>query len=158
MKRIFIACAAFFCISINAQTMFVRPLVGSQTAYLVSDIQKLTFDNGSLIVSNTNGAIGTFSLADNPLINFTDLTLGTASNQIIKNSFYVYPNPTATVLNIANADTSQTISHLEIISLEGRVLMEQNAPQVVLVSLPQGMYFCRITSNNKTQTIKFLKQ
>ena len=142
----------------NAQTMNMRPIVGTQTAYPVSDIQKLTFNNNSLIVSNINGAIGTFALADNRYVNFTDLTLGTAPNQIIKNSFYVYPNPTATVLNIANADTSQTISHLEIISLEGRVLMEQNAPQVVLVSLPQGMYFCRITSNNKTQTIKFLKQ
>ena len=142
----------------NAQTMNVIPITGTQTAYPVGNIQKLTFSGDSLVVTNTTGINGIFALADNRYLNFTDLTLGTAPNQIIKNSFYVYPNPTATVLNIANADKSQTISHLEIISLEGRVLMEQNAPQVVLVSLPQGMYFCRITSNNKTQTIKFLKQ
>jgi hypothetical protein len=59
---------------------------------------------------------------------------------------------------VVNDDLSQTITHLEIISLEGRVLMEQNSPQVEIVSLPTGMYFCRIISNNKTQTIKFLKQ
>ncbi len=144
--------------AMQAQTMYVRPLVGSQITYPVSDIQKLTFDNGNMLVTNTNGANGTYALADNRYINFIDLTLGTVSNQIVKNSFYVYPNPTATVLNVANADTSQIISHLEIISLEGRVLMKQNAPQVEIASLPTGMYFCRITSNNKSQTIKFLKQ
>ena len=144
--------------AMQAQTMYVRPLIGSQAAYPVSNIQKLTFDNGNMLVTNTFGANGTYALADNRYINFIDLTLGTVSNQIVKNSFYVYPNPTATILNVANDDISQTISHLEIISLEGRVLMEQNAPQVAVVSLPQGMYFCRITSNNKTQTIKFLKQ
>ena len=158
MKTIYIACAALFCLSASAQTMFVRPIAGSQTTYPVADIQKLTFDNGNMIVTNTSGANGTFALADNRYINFTDLTLGTVSNQIVKSSFYIYPNPSATVLNVANANTSQTISHLEIISLEGRVLMKQNASQVEIASLPTGMYFCRITSNNKIQTIKFLKQ
>lgn len=159
MKKLLLMSVLMLCPkAIKAQTMYVRPLAGSQIAYPVSEIQKLTFENGSLIVTNTSGVNGTFALADNRYINFTDLTLGTVSNQIVKNSFYVYPNPTAAVLNVANADTSQTISHLEIISLEGRVLMEQNTPQVAVVSLPQGMFFCRITSNNKIQTIKFLKQ
>ena len=159
MKKLLLMSVLILCSkAMQAQTMYVRPLIGSQTAYPVSNIQKLTFDNGNLLVTNTSGANGTFALADNRYINFTDLTLGTVSNQIVKYSFYVYPNPTATVLNVANIDTSQTISHLEIISVEGRVLIEQNTPQVAVVSLPQGMYFCRITSNNKTQTIKFLKQ
>jgi hypothetical protein len=138
--------------------MFVRPIVGSQTTYSVSEIQKITFENGNLIVVNTNGANGTFALSDNRYINFTDLTLGTVSHQAVKSSFYVYPNPTTAVLNIANDDTTQTISNLEIISLEGRVLMKQNTPQVEIASLPTGMYFCRITTNSISQIIKFLKQ
>jgi hypothetical protein len=58
---------------------------------------------------------------------------------------------------------AQTISRLEIFSLQGRLLFEQNpletnTTQVDVATLPQGLYFCKITSNNNSQTIQFLKQ
>lgn len=158
MKIIHTALILFLCFGVNAQTMFVRPITGTQSVYPVTDIQKLTFSGGNLIVNNTNGSSGTFALAGNRYINFTDLTLGTISQQVVKNSFYVYPNPVSTVLNITNEDPAQSINHLEIISLEGRVLTKKNTFQVDISALPRGMYFCRITSNKQTQTIKFLKQ
>ena len=158
MKIIHTALILFLCFGVNAQTMFVRPITGTQSVYPVTDIQKLTFSGGNLIVNNTNGSSGTFALAGNRYINFTDLTLGTISQQVVKNSFYVYPNPVSTVLNITNEDPAQSITHLEIISLEGRVVMKKNTFQVDISALPRGMYFCRITSNKQTQTIKFLKQ
>ena len=143
----------------KAQTMYVRPLAGTQTAYPVANIQKLTFSAGNLVVTNTTGAYDTFPVSGNRYLNFTDLTLATPTQELVKNSFYVYPNPVTNVLNITNQDPTQTITHLEIISLEGRVVMTQNTPQIAVASLPQGMYFCKITSNNnQTQTIKFLKQ
>jgi hypothetical protein len=145
-------------ISGKAQTLYLRSITGIQTAYPVANIKNLTFSNGNIVIINSIGANGVFSLSDIRYFNFTDLTLGTVSHQIVNNNFYVYPNPTATFLNVGNDDASQTISNLEIISLEGRVLMEQNTPQVEIASLPTGMYFCKITSNNKTQNIKFLKQ
>jgi len=143
---------------LKAQTMYVRPIIGTQTAYPVANIQKLTFSGGNLVVTNLTGANGTFSLAGNRYLNFTDLTLATTSMELVNNRFYVYPNPVTNVLNITNEDPTQTITHLEIISLEGRVVIAQNTPQVAVASLPPGMYFCKITSNNQTQTIKFLKQ
>ena len=142
----------------KAQKMYVRPMVGVQEAYTVANIKNLTFSGGNLVVSNLTGANGTFSLAGNRYLNFTDLTLATTSMEFVNNRFYVYPNPVTNVLNITNEDPTQTITHLEIISLEGRVVLAQNTPQVAVASLPQGLYFCRITSNNQTQTIKFLKQ
>ncbi|CAN1533283.1 Secretion system C-terminal sorting domain [Flavobacteriaceae bacterium] len=145
--------------SVKAQTMYVRPNAGAQTAYTVANIKKLTFSNGNLVVTNLTGANGTFALSGNRYLNFTDLTLATTTHEVAKSSFYVYPNPVTNVLNITNEDPTQTISHLEIISLEGRVVIAQNTPQVSLAALPQGMYFCKITSkSNQTQTIKFLKQ
>ena len=142
----------------KAQTMYVRPIIGTQTAYPVANIKNLTFSGGNLMVTNLTGANGTFALSSLRYLNFTNLTLATPTQELVKNSFYVYPNPVTTVLNIINLDLSQTILHLEIISLEGRVVIAQNTPQVAVASLPQGIYFCRITSNNQTQTIKFLKQ
>ena len=144
--------------SVKAQTMYARPIIGAQTAYPVANIQKLTFSGGNLVVTNLTGANGTFALSGNRYLNFTDLTLATPTNEFLNNRFYVYPNPVTTVLNITNQDSNQTISHLEIISLEGQVVLAQSTPQIAVASLPQGMYFCRITTNNQTQTIKFLKQ
>ena len=163
MKRIYITCAAFFCISINAQTMFVRPIAGSQTTYLVADIQKLTFDNGNMLVTNNTGASGTFALSELRYVSFTDFNLGTTSPALATNKFYAYPNPASHILNIAGSNTLQLVSQIQILSLEGRLLMQQkpaneSAPQVDISALPQGMYLCKITNGNQQQTLKFLKQ
>lgn len=148
---------------LKAQSMYVRPITGTQTAYPVANIKKLTFSGGNLVVTNTTGSDGTFALTGNRYLNFTDLTLKTATHELATTHFYVYPNPVTSVLHITNQDQSQPISCLAIISLQGRLLFEQNAlsantSQVDLATLPQGMYFCKITSSNQTQTIKFLKQ
>jgi hypothetical protein len=57
----------------------------------------------------------------------------------------------------------QRVSQIQILSLEGRLLMQQKpanitAPQVDISALPQGMYLCKITNGNQQQTLKFLKQ
>ena len=163
MKTIYIAYIAFFCISINAQTMFVRPIAGSQTTYSVADIQKLTFDNGNMLVTNNAGTNGTFALSGLRYVSFTDFNLGTTNPELATNKFYAYPNPASHVLNISGSNTLHCVSQIEILSLEGRLLMQQKpanttAPQVDISALPQGMYLCKISNGNQQQTLKFLKQ
>ena len=163
MKTIYIACAALFCLSINAQTMFVRPIVGSQTTYPVANIQKLTFDNGNMLVTNNTGASGSFALSGLRYVSFTDFNLGTTNPALATNKFYAYPNPASHMLNIAGSNAMQRVSQIEILSLEGRLLMQQkpsneSAPQADVSALPQGMYLCKITNGNQQETIKFLKQ
>jgi len=143
---------------VKAQTMYARPNVGMQSSYLIANIKKLTFEDGNLLVNNITAGNDAFSLFGNRYLNFTDLTLATDTHELVNNIFYVYPNPVTKVLNINSKDPSQTISHLEIISLEGRILIEQNTPEVTVETLPQGLYFCRFTTNNEIQTIKFLKR
>ena len=162
MKNIYIACAAFFCLSINAQNMFVRPITGSQTTYPVADIQKLTFDNDNILVTNNSGTSGSFALSGLRYVSFTEFNLGTTNPELATNKFYAYPNPASHILNISGSNTMQRVSQIEILSLEGRLLMQQkpanDEPQVDISALPQGMYFCKITNGNQQQTLKFLKQ
>ncbi len=146
------------CTNLTGQTMYVRPISGSQSAFVVSTIQKLTFTNGFLTVTNTTGDNGTFALSNNRYINFADLTLGTTIQELQLDKFYVYPNPTTTLLNVANDCKGASLLHIEIITLEGCVLMKQYLPQVDTSSLPKGIYFCRITTSTNSQIIKFLKQ
>jgi hypothetical protein len=163
MKKIYIAGALFFCMSASAQTMFVRPIAGSQTTYPVADIQKLTFDNGNMLVTNNTGTNGSFALSGLRYVSFTDFNLGTSSPELATNKFYAYPNPASHMLSIAGSNTTQRVSQIEILSLEGRLLMQQKpanttAPQVDISALPQGMYLCKITNGNQQQIIKFIKQ
>ena len=163
MKTIYIACAVLFCLSASAQTMFVRPIAGSQTTYPVADIQKLTFDNGNMLVTNNTSANGTFALSGLRYVSFTDFNLGTTNPELTTNKFYAYPNPASHVLNISGSNAMQRVGQIEILSLEGRLLMQQKpanttAPQVDISALPQGMYLCRIANGNQQQTLKFLKQ
>lgn len=148
--------------AMQAQTMYVRPTTGSQTAYPVANIKKLTFNNGNLVVTNDTGPNGTFALAENRYINFTDLTLVTNNPMALKNKFYVYPNPTNQWLNIGNSNPTQTPSLVEVVSIDGKLLIQQKPltadTQIDISSLPKGIYLCRISSNNLQETLKFLKQ
>jgi len=162
MKKIHIIITVFFCVSVNAQTMFVRPVTGSQTTYSVAGIQKLTFDNGNMLVTNNTGANGTYALSGLRYLNFVDLTLQTSIPEMATNKFYAYPNPASHMLNITGSNAMQRVENIQILSLEGRLLLQQklvnDAPQVDISALPQGMYLCKITNGNQQETLKFLKR
>jgi hypothetical protein len=148
---------------VHAQNMYVMPMAGTQSVYAIANIQKITFSGGNMLVTNSTGSNGTFALADNRYVKFANFPLEVAANDMANNRFFVYPNPVGSVLNIANYNTTQTISQLAIYSMDGRLLLTQNAftgnnPQVEVSQLPAGTYLCKIMAGTQTQTIQFLKQ
>jgi hypothetical protein len=151
-----------FFFGLQAQTMHVRSTTGAQTYFLVDDTQKLTFLNGDLVVTNTSGTNDIYSLSSLRYLNFTDFTMGTEKLLLASPSFYVFPNPVTNILYLAGNEPLQRIDKIDIISLEGRLLLQQNqrnniTPQVDLSKLPQGFYLCKVTSETSSQTIKILK-
>ena len=163
MKKIHILFVPFFCISVNAQNMYIPPITGSQTIYPVADIQKLTFDSGNMLVTNSGGTSVTFALSGLRYVSFTDFNLGTTVPELATNRLYAYPNPASHLINILVSNNMQHASHIQIVSLEGRLLMEQKLAnpttfQVDISALPQGMYLCKIINGNQQETVKFLKQ
>jgi hypothetical protein len=67
------------------------------------------------------------------------------------------------MLNISSSNAMQLVENIQILSLEGRLLMQQKPTnttdtQIDISALPQGMYLCKITNGNQQQTLKFLKQ
>ena len=161
MKKIYIVGAFFLCSGAKAQTMYVRPIAGSQTTYPVADIQKLTFDNGNMLVTNTTGANGTFALSSLRYVSFTDFNLG-STTPASSNAYMAYPNPARDLLTISGISNMQRLENIQILSLEGRLLLQQKptteSTQVDISGLPQGMYLCKITNGNQQQIIKFIKQ
>ena len=151
--------------AIHAQNMYVETTSGSQTVQSLTNIRKFTFSNGNLLVNNTANVVGntTFALSDIRYISFKDLTLSVAVNKIGSQSIFVYPNPALDVLHIGNDNLGNFINQIEIINLEGKVIKKQtqtntSIAQIEVNNLSPGFYFCKISSNKSSQTIKFFKQ
>jgi hypothetical protein len=150
------------CHNLKAQFMYVRPYSEAQSVYSVANIQKLTFSSGNLTVKDINGVNSIFTQADIRYINFTNLNLSLVEyslDHIIK----VYPNPVNNILHINIEDHAKYVDQIEIFSSRGQLILKQNHfnsndPQVDVSKLLQGIYLCKITVDNNSKTIKFLKQ
>lgn len=82
------------------------------------------------------------------------------SDLSVKNSFNIYPNPARNSI-LLEAELNQKETLIEIISLEGKVLISQawlNAKQEIDISqLPQGVYLVKISGNGPQGTQKLIK-
>ena len=74
------------------------------------------------------------------------------------NTISVYPNPVVETINISNAEGSQIV----IYNMYGQQLkLVENADANTMISvsdLSSGVYFVKITSGNKENTVKFVKE
>ena len=75
----------------------------------------------------------------------------TAVSDISENHVKVYPNPATETITISLRDDLQQVS-IDIIDIQGKIVMQQmilNNGQVFVKQLPKGIYFYRLSSNNK---------
>jgi hypothetical protein len=91
------------------------------------------------------------------LVSAYDESLSTSDFNL--ESMSVYPNPVKDVLNISY---SNTISNVELFNLLGQQVIENklntNEAAIDMSHLPAGTYLAKVTSNDKVQTIKVIKQ
>jgi CubicO group peptidase (beta-lactamase class C family) len=87
-------------------------------------------------------------------INNLDCNLSVADNN--KNRISIYPNPTESIIHIANlADEDYEV---KITSILGKILLQKKNQNVIDISnLSHGIYFATVKQGNKIQTQKFLK-
>jgi len=80
----------------------------------------------------------------------------------VNSDFYVYPNPANHELIIAGLDTD--FSSIELWDISGRLInkpahaLTKPTARIDVSHLSPGIYFMRIQSGNKVQTLKFTIQ
>ena len=149
--------------SLQAQTMYVKESSGTQTAYTLSNVRKMTFSGGNATVQKTDNSTGVYAMSDLRYLSFEDYTASIEEQIRVDNAdFSVYPNPVNDVLNIdlTGVATGGTIS---ILTLEGKLLQEQktdgaNMATLNLSHLPQGIYLCHYSNVAEIKTVKIIKQ
>lgn len=149
---------------LQAQTMYVVQSNGTQIAYALNGIQKLTFSGGNIIVQKTNNSIGGYVLNGLKYLSFRNFPVGIAAQPMLPDisNLVTYPNPVADVLHIDLRD-EKGAGTLNILSLEGKVIYTQLTTGNSLVSislshLPQGIYLCRYLNKSSIKTVKIVKQ
>ena len=71
----------------------------------------------------------------------------------------IYPNPASNVLNL---DAATPISNVEIVNVLGQVLISESSNSTIsnidVSALSNGNYFIKVTSDNNTKVLQFLKK
>ncbi len=141
--------------SLHGQTMYVREISGSQDAYDLCNIRKITFSEGNVIVQKTNNTSGVYALSELRYLNFTELIIGNSN-------LTVYPNP---VIDLLNIDLSNLIGKckISILTLEGKILQTLNSTDDKLIklnlnNLSSGIYVLKFENELEIKTVKITKQ
>jgi hypothetical protein len=89
----------------------------------------------------------------NPFAVTVSITLGI--DGVVFSDLKVYPNPVRDILTI---ETNETITSVEIYSIQGQKLMSSNQKQIDFSSMPAGVFLVKIKSTNQTEvTQKIVK-
>ena len=149
---------------LHAQTMYVKESNGTQTAYTLSNVKKMTFSSGNVVVQKTDNSNNVYALSDLRYLNFTDLSTSIVEQTVPLKStnLIAYPNPVNDFLTIdfSGFTDEGTIS---ILTLEGKLLLEQNnkgatSLKINLSHLPGGVYICLFSNTTEVKAVKIIKQ
>jgi hypothetical protein len=149
---------------IQAQTMYVKESKGTQTAYSLNNIQKMSFLSGNLLVVKTDNNSNVYALSDLMNLNFPGIITALNEHLPVQNQkLSVYPNPVGDMLNVNLTGMSETEGTLSILNFEGKTLITRQVGNKGVLSLdishlPMGIYLCRYSNATEIITVKIVKQ
>ncbi len=151
-------------ISVQAQTMYVKESSGTQTAYDLTSIQKMTFSGGNTSIQKTDNSTSSFALSEISYINFEDLITSVEEPAGLGNftGLTAYPNPVSDVLSIDLSSLKNKQGALIIRALDGSTVLTQQTKgtaneTVNLRRLTAGVYYCQFANENEIKTVKIIK-
>ena len=87
-----------------------------------------------------------------------------SANSFVEKSFSVYPNPFSESITIESKDINLTNTTVRLYDINGRNLSKYQLQNILSYTIPmngdlaKGNYVLKITSEEKTETIKIIKQ
>ncbi len=143
----------------NGSILWEENLGGSDIDWSESTLQ--TNDGGYIIAGRSNsddGDVGGNNGENDYWIVKLDASLS-VDDYLIESNITLYPNPTENIFTIANL--SETIKKVEILDLQGRVVISINKPHnktVDIGRLQPAMYIVKVYASTNVYTQKFIKK
>lgn len=129
--------------SATTQTIVVNPTV--TTSYSVSGTNTVGCNSNAIITQSVSNCTGLNETQNN-------------------NGYIVYPNPTKSEFFVEALNQSNEIYNVEIVDVLGKVIFKQNNElnnyliKFNVENLNKGIYFVKITNNEKTNFIRLIKE
>jgi len=150
---------------LQAQTMYVKEMSGTQTSFPLSNIRKMTFSKENITVQKTDNTIGAFALNELKFISFKNI-VSAFDEQHLKEAnpnLISYPNPVTELLNIDLTGKDYEDGMISILTIEGKVVQKLHELKSDIVTLnlshlPEGIYLCRYNNQTEVTTLKIIKQ
>jgi len=146
---------------VHAQTLNVKEKNETQTSYSLSNIRKLTFSQGNLIITTKIQGVDSYPINGLLNLNFNSIITDIPATLTKYPILNTYPNPLSDVLNINLSETTGQ-GTLEILNTDGIIVKTQQIESTASVSidlsqLPLGLYLCRYNNGIETRTTKIIK-
>ena len=155
MKKILIGLFCGISLGSIGQNMTLNENSGSSSSYSISDIKKITFQSGDVVVE-TQSSTDNFSIGGVRSLVFGQLITETQDLTQAFQELSAYPNPCGDVLNISQNTTD---ARYFIYDLNGSLIQSDKTSSTINVSnLKTGIYFFTLVNEMSTQTLKLIKK
>lgn len=143
-----------------ASNLRVNLKSGASTSFALSNLKTLSFTGGNLVVNSKDVTTSSFALTNMRYLDFSDVATAATSLKA-RLTLKTYPNPVDEVLNIERQISNEQTAQLEIIGMNGRVVLSSllnKATSTISVStLPKGLYFSRVQHGTDMEACKFVE-
>lgn len=107
-------------------------------------------------LNSFNGAIDdlkiyNYVLTGSEILNLYNASTLATSEAQVKNEVNIYPNPVADIVTI---ESKSTIKEVQIIDIEGRVLLSSASKTINVSQLSSGIYFVKIKDNDGKEIVR----
>ncbi len=155
-------------VGLRAQSVFFSYVDGTNAAYSLNDVRRMTFSNNTLNLELKDGTSYQWNINDVSSFRYSEATgIGEVINGLNGLDVKLFPNPNNGSFQLAYKLPKQTNVEVSLYTTDGKLIKtlykgKQNAGEqqinASLTELPNGIYTCRIEAEgfsvNKKMIIK----
>ncbi len=157
-----------FAFGLRAQSIHLNYVDGTNSAYNLNDVRKITFDIDVMNLHLWDGSVYAWNVSTIGYYQFDETSLNVQELLNNANAWEVklYPNPTKTFLTVGFNLLFENEVSIKIFDSQGKLILEKNIGKkesgehqdiLDLTNLPQGTYVCQIAGLQNTITKTVIK-
>lgn len=146
---------------LNAQKMYVKSNSGTLTTIPFTEIEKIIYSTGNMIINESGGNTQSLSLTEIRRQSYVDWDLITSNAHVHNLPFELVlsSNPVRDLLSISIPKQLLGNYTIEIVGTDGKTYLAQTSNAAINVSrLKRGVYICRLITQDVVLFKKFIKQ
>ena len=144
--------------------LVVNEKSGAKSSLPLTNLSKLTFNSGNVIINKKDGNINGFVMSN---VRYFDFSGTTSLSQInsMTNNMVLYPNPVRDMLQVRYESGSDENVQIRVFDIQGKTIILENMKtqtganyiNIPFDSFQRGLYFCQLQNGLKSEIAKFIK-